>query len=1088
MSVNVVTQALGTWDVSLAQDIPRDVLDQLRPMGHIVVVAGRVDPAQYGDNLLSTARFVGPLRKWEITDEAVSIAGVGMTFWLGDEDQKGQVIENTISGASATFANAVRAVMPTSVTEGTLFSVPGVANYSFVWKSPREALDSLCDIYGTPTFPVEYRVNGDGSLDAGRVDDLYNPDPVCVIIAKDAGYDLDLKALPGKFDAARDVEDFSTRVVAMGQGDGGTISASGANLADIGKSNPYLDLFGQPVHLTRLVDASDVENTNLYNLAAQQLGRFASTNDALTLSASDYDISGDVNAGDYVWAYDPDSGLFDTGEEMYFRGQRLNPVKLRVLELTWAITVGMTVAFRTQDGDWLDLTDYVNFESDGDTSLKVAGYDRSLTSSVAAPPGDRVNGDTSVPGVPVFGDFSAGTYQNAQDETKAQILVTWSQPLNTDGSTIVDGDHYEIRWRPNATLPYPATWNEAGQNTWNEVFTWNQPRVPAITDTDWHILYAPWDADQFLLQELTPSVEYEFQIRAVDTASPANQSAWSGSQLFTAPRDTRPPSTPAVASVAGSRIAVQVTHHLGVSTGGTFNLEPDTNHLEVHVSNNPTYFPDDTTLVGRLLCAAALQSQVPVVATFPVEETTERYVKVIAVDRSGNKSPASDAATATALLIDDLHVSDLSVTKLTAGTLQADVILGASIRTATDGERVELTVDGLQAYGPGGDQTINLAADPDANGNFLTFQRDGVALASISEDGNIGCQDLNVIGDLTIDGDDFFDDLYDPLPKGEMARGSGTDVVVGSGANTEKGYIETAFTAEAGRRYRVAFHGYGMSNTTADFLTLTLRDGGASVPLTSSTLLMKSTATTITLSVPVSTHLIYEGEFTAGVHRLLIGFLGVNGTATMKGDTAAYQMFIDDVGPSLAASSQVSDGTGGATPPPQNYTKTYTATWHASYRSDGSFNGFAARLSNVIQGDSQTGVNGNQRGLIGFDFATIQADLAGATITSASVTLNFEHWYDSSGGTAVIGTHNYGSKPSTWADASVNQDRLTSASWPNPGKRTVSLGTTIGNEFKSGVSTGIALGPGINSTTTYYGYASGSGTSNPPVLTIQYTK
>lgn len=750
--INDVAGSLGSWDVTLKPDTPRNLLDKLRPTGHIAVVAGRVDPEQYGDNILTMARYVGVQRGWDVNEDVFSLEGVGMVWWLGDEDGKGAVFETAVSASGSSFADAVRAVIaPASVTEGTLYSVPGTYSYSYQWKNPREALNSVCDVWGTPTYPVEFRVNGDGSVDAGRIEDLYGTTPTCLVIAKSAGYDLDLIALPGKFSSTRDIEDFSTRVVALGQGEGETISASGASLSAVGKTNPYLDLYGNPVVLTRIVDASDSENVNLYNLAAQQVGRFASTRDEMNLSADDYDISGDLQAGHFIYAYDPDAGLFDTDVEIEFRGERINPVALRVLETTYPIVSGMTVAFRTQAGEWLDLTDYVEFEQAASTSMKVAGYDRALTSGTTTPPGDRVNGDSSVPDTPVFGTFVGTTYQANGDETKAQIVVTWTEPLNEDGSTIVDGDHYEIRYRPNVTAPYAATWTEASQDTWNELYTWNQPRVAAITSTDWQTVYAPFDTDSYRVQELTPSVIYEFQIRAVDTANPPNKSQWSATTAFEAPRDTQPPSTPAAPLVAGSRIAIQVVHQLGVAAGGTFNLEPDTNHLEVHVSNNSTFLPDDSTIVGRLLCAAALQSGIPVVGTFPVEETDTRYVKVVAVDRSGNKSTASDASSASVLLIDDAHISDLTVSKVTAGTISADWILAAAIRTAASGQRVELNADGLQAYGEEGDQTINLSSDPGATGNYITFTQGDTSVASIDENGNIAGQDFNVNGDLVVE-------------------------------------------------------------------------------------------------------------------------------------------------------------------------------------------------------------------------------------------------------------------------------------------------------------------------------------------------
>jgi hypothetical protein len=49
---------------------------------------------------------------------------------------------------------------------------------------------------------------------------------------------------------------------------------------------------------------------------------------------------------------------------------------------------------------------------------------------------------------------------------------------------------------------------------------------------------------------------------------------------------------------------VQVTHQLGKSSGGTFNLESDLDHLEIHVSYEPGFTPDTTTLKGKAVANA----------------------------------------------------------------------------------------------------------------------------------------------------------------------------------------------------------------------------------------------------------------------------------------------------------------------------------------------------------------------------------------------------------------------------------------------------------------------------------------------------
>jgi hypothetical protein len=218
-----------------------------------------------------------------------------------------------------------------------------------------------------------------------------------------------------------------------------------------------------------------------------------------------------------------------------------------------------------------------------------------------------------------------------------------------------------------------------------------------------------WDSTTAQLQDLSPGVGYDVQIRGVDKTG--NTGAWSPTTTFVASADNLPPSTPAAPSVAGSRIAVQVTHTLGKSSGGTYNLESDLDHLEIHVSYEPGFTPDTTTLKGKALATAGMiQAQIPVVFTVQVEEVSARYVRCVAVDKTGNKSGPSDAATATALLIDDAHISDLTVSKVTAGTIGADFIVGARIKTADTGARVELNSGGIGCWDAAGTQTVAIAA------------------------------------------------------------------------------------------------------------------------------------------------------------------------------------------------------------------------------------------------------------------------------------------------------------------------------------------------------------------------------------------
>lgn len=703
MTVTQVRQALGSWNITLKPTTPRELLDALTFYGHVAILDGRVNVPAYGDGLLPVARYVGVYRERSVVVDNRSsgqgyyrLGGVGMALWLGDETG-GDLYEDAVELSNATFANAIRALLPPggAVTEGTLHSVPGTYTGRHQFQTPRTAITYVCE-----TFGAEWRVNNDATLDAGTVEDLYGSEPTAVLVSRGHGRDLGLVGYQGRIDSSEDVEGWTSRVVLLAEGAGLSIVTGTANV----DANPYRDLHGNPVRMTRLVSESATVPVNATTRAHLALSEANAPRRSLRLSTSDYVLQGDLVVGGWVWVYSPDSGLVG-GEEITFRGQRIHPVRMRCSEVTWPVVEGMTVAYRAPDGTWWDLTDHVQWES-GDTTVTVGEMPRSLTGAGVEPVGTRPAVDTTIPGVPQWvTPFESQHYLDSSGQTRSRVLLRWNAPLNTDGSTILDGDHYEIRYRVDTDVLYPQTWAALANRTWNQLQTWNRPIAP--TTTSWQTVYVPWGESTCMLQDLTNGVGYDVQIRLVDSSG--NAGAWSPEFTFVTNADSLPPSTPAPPQVAGSRIALQVTHELRRASGGF--LESDLDHLEIHVDYEPHFVPSEATLKGKVRAnAGMMQAQVPAVITVPVEETSTRYVRVVAVDEAGNKSLPSAAAAATALLIDDAHISDLTVSKVTAGTISSDWLIGASIRTAVNGARVELNSSGLQAYNAGGMRTVDIRA------------------------------------------------------------------------------------------------------------------------------------------------------------------------------------------------------------------------------------------------------------------------------------------------------------------------------------------------------------------------------------------
>lgn len=735
MTVTETKQALGSWELRLKPGTPKTVLDQIGFLGHIAIVPGRLNVDQYGDNLLEAARYVGVYMGRSAGADLI-LRGVGMPYWLGDADGKGDVLESLVSLSGDTFADSVTAVLPPNgaITVGTIHAVPGTYTGQHQYVTPRQALD-----YITGMFEAEWRVNGTGTLDAGLPGDLYVGTPVALVSRKKAGRDLTLASLSGLLALDTDVEDYTTRVVLIAEGEGGAAAVGSAD----GPATPFNDIHGNDAVITRIVSETETTSENADTRAQLVLSQFQSSRVGVQLATGEYDVKGDMVVGDTIWVWDPLNGFQDTANEIVWEGERMHPVAVRVTEMQWPVRPEWTVAFRRVDGTWVDLSTHYAGET-GQTVIGVGDPPSNLTGIGSEPLQGRAHPDSTIPAAPAFTGFSPGSYQSGTtNTTKSAMAITWTTPLNLDGTTVLDGDHYEIRYRSTAFVGYAVLWADLASFRWGDSppagSDWAAPVSDPLlpSNGEWTTVYAGWGTNQVTVYELTPGMDYEFQIRAVDSANPPHNGPWSASTFQTTIGDLFAPSVPAAPEVFGSLISIQVSHELGKATGGTFNLEPDLDHLEVHVGGSPSFACNDGSMVGKLSANASNLGGIPVVGTFPVPQVIASYVKVVAVDRTGNKSGASAAATVTPGLIDNAHISDLTVSKLTAGTLTANVILSASIKTALTGARVELSGDGIEVFDLNGAKTMDVdsaTGDVAITGDYRTHGVDGAYIALLTED------------------------------------------------------------------------------------------------------------------------------------------------------------------------------------------------------------------------------------------------------------------------------------------------------------------------------------------------------------------
>ena len=722
MTVNQRLMELGGWSLQFKDDAPESLGEDISYFDHIAVLPARMSVLD--DNLLTSARFVGVVRKKE-RSENLKVAGQSMAFWLGDENGGGPVFDVTNkktfdASGDDSLSEAVRALLPPSgaITEGVFTNPTGNPQFEgeFYWVSSREAIQYVCDTLGG-----EWRVNNDGTLDVGPDTDLFTvTTPTAAIIRKEGGDDPAVRILRGAMSTKEDVEDYTTKVLLLTEGYGTTIQEA----TSVAGSVPYTDIHGNTAEFTRMISEDNTSATNAQDRADAALNEFNENHRDISLDSEEYDVVGYFEPGDYVWVYDPAAGIVDTANEVTIRGETIYPLKLRVKGVRWPVEEGMAVYHRDGAGNWTDLTDYVDFDGGG-ASIEVGRGKRTLTRGAQTRPGSRqtpTDVDATVPKPPTALTLdSTSSYVDEEGNTRAQMLLSWTAPTqNTDNSTLQDLEFYRVRWKRSSETDYQYT---------------------AVDE----------DQTSIALFDLTPAENYDIGVRAVDRF--ANKSTWEDLLNQQAQADTIPPSTPAApSSVAGNPQRIQVTHDLGVSTGGTFNLEDDLDHLEVHVGTASGFTPDDTTRVGEMVAnKGMLALSISAIGDFPAAVTegdTTRYVKVIAVDHAGNKSSASAAATVTAPLITETFIADLTVTD-------------AKIQNVSAGKVTAATFQGGQFIldDTAGDTSViksnNYDGTLDVNGRL---NLDGTVGFAIDGLGNIDANDGRFRGQL-VDGAEVAGDL-----------------------------------------------------------------------------------------------------------------------------------------------------------------------------------------------------------------------------------------------------------------------------------------------------------------------------------------
>lgn len=367
MTITQQLMAPGSFDLRLDPSVPRRILDRIALLDHMLITAARVWPETamqdpFGDEL---PIYVGPVVS---QPDPYTLRGQDISRWLGTADGIGPVIESSTSYGSAVGLDvaigALYSALGNPLNDGTVTGTGTNVTGEAQWMTLREAIDLACSLAG-----AEWVINhAKGCLDAGLPASLFVTTPTSVVTRKPAGRDAALYGVNATSIAvAGDAEQLTIRAVVVAQVDTGALATGDA---DSGVTT-YKNLRGDTAVLTRLINSPETETANADTIAALQLGRWDDIRRSVALTSRSYALPRDVRVGDYVWVWDQDAGVVDTANQVWFRGELIAPLKMRLHGITWPVEQGMGVYIRNADGTVFDISDWVKWET-GDTRWEVS--------------------------------------------------------------------------------------------------------------------------------------------------------------------------------------------------------------------------------------------------------------------------------------------------------------------------------------------------------------------------------------------------------------------------------------------------------------------------------------------------------------------------------------------------------------------------------------------------------------------------------------------------------------------------------------------------------------------------------------------
>jgi hypothetical protein len=226
-----------------------------------------------------------------------------------------------------------------------------------------------------------------------------------------------------------------------------------------------------------------------------------------------------------------------------------------------------------------------------------------LENGVTSPGASEEKDDGKAPAAPTNVQATTDYYVD-HDQSRAFVSVTWDPvSTNSDGTAAIDISYYLARWR------------YVGDSNW---------QTTQRTDVSTTVAY---------FADIFPNASVEAQVQTVDKYN--RPSAWSISSIITTARDQIAPVKPSAPVVTSNVGTLRMTWS-GLDSLGQPQVA-DFDGVEVHVGTNGSFTPTSATLKDYLKSRTTIATTITGLAY-----GTDWFVRLVAVDTSGNKSSPSD--------------------------------------------------------------------------------------------------------------------------------------------------------------------------------------------------------------------------------------------------------------------------------------------------------------------------------------------------------------------------------------------------------------------------------------------------------------